>query len=87
MSIAFSIDRSDETTFGAFKIMKRLQHMEYGEVPETGRKVECIFVTEGVEISNIEFKRLSISGTEVAIQNRRNVPSPDAFRKVFAHSV
>lgn len=45
--------------------MKRLQHMEHGEVSkmsETGRKVDCIFVAEGVEISNIEFKRPNIRG-------------------------
>ncbi|KAG0226071.1 hypothetical protein BGW42_003930 [Actinomortierella wolfii] len=39
----------------------------------TGRKVDCIFVAEDMEISNIEFKRPNISGTEIAIQNRKNV--------------
>ncbi|KAG0291974.1 hypothetical protein BGZ98_002784 [Dissophora globulifera] len=65
--------KTGETTLGASKIMRRLQRLEHGEVSETGSKVDCIFVADGVEISNTEFKKVNISGTEVAIENRKNV--------------
>lgn len=57
----------------ASKIMKKLQSLEHGDVSESGRKVDCIFVVDDVEISNIEFKRPNVSDTDIAIQNRKNV--------------
>ncbi|KAF9429108.1 hypothetical protein BGZ76_001801 [Entomortierella beljakovae] len=65
--------KSGETALAASKIMKKLQNMEYGDVSESGRKVNCIFVVEGIEVSNIEFKRPNVSDTDIAIRNRKNV--------------
>ncbi|GJJ76485.1 hypothetical protein EMPS_08844 [Entomortierella parvispora] len=65
--------KTGETVLAASKIMKRLQFLEHGDVSEAGRKVDCIFLAGGVEVSNIEFKRLNICGADVAIQNRKNV--------------
>lgn len=53
--------------------MKTLQSLEHGDVSDGGRKVDCIFVAEGVEISNVEFNRPNIRDTDVAIQSRKNV--------------
>ncbi|KAF9897550.1 hypothetical protein BX616_005373 [Lobosporangium transversale] len=65
--------KTGETMLEASKVMKKLQQMEHGEVTDAGKRVNCIFVAGGIEISNIEFKRPNVSGAEVAIQNRKNV--------------
>jgi hypothetical protein len=37
--------------------MRQLQSAEYGDVSESGRKVDMLFMFDGVEVSNVEFKR------------------------------
>lgn len=75
---------SGETMLSASKIMRKLQSLEHGGVSEGGgRKVDCIFVVDNVEISNIEFKRSKISGSEIAIQNRKNVRLARCIQEEF----
>ncbi len=57
----------------ASKIVRQQQAAEYSEVSDCGRKVDCIFMLEGLEISNIEFKRPSCTERDLALQNRKNV--------------
>ncbi|KAF9400788.1 hypothetical protein BGX21_003515 [Mortierella sp. AD011] len=53
--------------------MRQHQASEYNEVSESARKVDCLFMYEGLELSNIEFKRPDTSVRDLAIQNRKNV--------------
>ncbi|KAG0330318.1 hypothetical protein BGZ99_006011 [Dissophora globulifera] len=76
--------KSGDTMLGASKKTKKLQFLEHGDVSESGRNVNCIFVAEGTEISNIEFKRPNVSETEATIQNQRMSNLPDAFKKIYA---
>ncbi|KAF9427678.1 hypothetical protein BGZ76_002231 [Entomortierella beljakovae] len=76
--------KTGETILSASKIMRKLQSLEHGDVSEGGgRKVDCIFVANDVEISNIEFKRSKISGSEIAIQNRKNVRLARCIQEEF----
>ncbi|KAF9994950.1 hypothetical protein BGZ79_000260 [Entomortierella chlamydospora] len=50
-----------------------MQSLEHGDISDTGRKVDCVFMYQGIELSNIEFKRAEIGDTDLAIQNRKNV--------------
>ncbi|KAF8950331.1 hypothetical protein BGZ46_004597, partial [Entomortierella lignicola] len=76
--------KTGETILSASKIMRKLQSLEHGGVSEGGgRKVDCIFVVDDVEISNIEFKRSKISGSEIAIQNRKNVRLARCIQEEF----
>lgn len=40
---------------------------------ETGRKVDCLFTFDGIELSNLEIKHADISKNELAIQNKKNI--------------
>ncbi|KAF9315564.1 hypothetical protein BG006_003727 [Podila minutissima] len=62
-----------ETILQTSKVMRQMQSLEHGDVSDTGRKADCIFMHEGVELSNIEFKRADIGERDLAIQNRKNV--------------
>ncbi|ORZ19295.1 hypothetical protein BCR41DRAFT_43092 [Lobosporangium transversale] len=62
-----------EKALEASKSMRRMQSSEYGDVSDTGRKVDCIFMYKGIELSNIEFKCPNICPQDIAIQNRKNV--------------
>ncbi|GJJ77246.1 hypothetical protein EMPS_09605 [Entomortierella parvispora] len=62
-----------ETMLEASKIMRQMQSLEHGDASDTGRKVDCIFMFQGVELSNIEFKRADCGARDLAIQNRKNV--------------
>ncbi|KAF9313048.1 hypothetical protein BG003_005658 [Podila horticola] len=55
------------------KIMRQRQAVEYSEVSECGRKADCHFMYEGLEISNIEFKRPGCTERDLAFQNCKNV--------------
>ncbi|KAG0013414.1 hypothetical protein BGZ80_011099 [Entomortierella chlamydospora] len=63
----------DEKALEASKIMRQHQASEYNEVSESARKVDCLFMYEGLELSNIEFKKPDTSVHDLAIQNRKNV--------------
>ncbi|KAF8926572.1 hypothetical protein BGZ47_002656 [Haplosporangium gracile] len=62
-----------EKALEASKIMRQRQAAEYSEVSESGRKVDCLFMYKGLEISNIEFKRPGSTERDLALQNRKNV--------------
>ncbi|KAF9579354.1 hypothetical protein BGW38_004422, partial [Lunasporangiospora selenospora] len=62
-----------EKMLEASKIMKRWQTEEYGDVSEAGRKVDCLFMFDGIELSNLEIKHSHISKTDLAIQNKKNI--------------
>ncbi|KAF9110348.1 hypothetical protein BGX30_008015, partial [Mortierella sp. GBA39] len=62
-----------EKALVASKIMRQRQTAEYSEVSESGRKVDCLFMYKGLEISNIEFKRPGTTERDLALQNRKNV--------------
>lgn len=62
-----------EKVLEASKLMKQMQSTEYGDVSDSGRKVDCIFMYEDVELSNIEFKNEDSSERELGLQNRKNV--------------
>ncbi|KAG0226732.1 hypothetical protein BGW42_003456 [Actinomortierella wolfii] len=49
--------RLGEKILEASKVLRQQQASEYGEVSDTGRKVDLIFMYEDIELSNIEFKR------------------------------
>ena len=53
--------------------MRQKQSAEFGDVADSGRKVDCMFRFKDIELSNIEFKAPGISERDVAIQNRKNV--------------
>ncbi|KAF9091845.1 hypothetical protein BGX27_001955 [Mortierella sp. AM989] len=62
-----------EKALGASKLMRQLQTSEYGDVSDAGRKADCLFMFQDIELSNIEFKCDNISPREIAIQNRKNI--------------
>jgi hypothetical protein len=62
-----------EKALKASRIMKRMQSAEYNDVSESGRKADCLFMMENLELSNIEFKSPEAGKRELAIQNRKNV--------------
>lgn len=57
----------------ASKIMRKWQTEEYGDVSEAGRKVDCLFMFDGIELSNLEIKHPDISKNELGIQNKKNI--------------
>ncbi|KAF9203139.1 hypothetical protein BGZ59_001795 [Podila verticillata] len=67
------LTKLDETMLEASKVMRHMQSLEHGDVSDAGRKVDCIFMYKGIELSNIEFKRAEIGERDLAIQNRKNV--------------
>ncbi|KAG0227482.1 hypothetical protein BGW41_003807 [Actinomortierella wolfii] len=62
-----------EKMLDASKIMRKWQAEEYGDVSEAGRKVDCLLMYEGIELSNLEIKHSDISKTDLAIQNKKNI--------------
>ncbi|KAF9578242.1 hypothetical protein BGW38_006065, partial [Lunasporangiospora selenospora] len=62
-----------EKVLESSKIMRQQQSAEYGDVSESGRKVDMLFMFDGVEVSNVEFKRPGTTEQDLAIQNRKNV--------------
>ncbi|KAI8599502.1 hypothetical protein EDD21DRAFT_379697 [Dissophora ornata] len=62
-----------EKALEASKIMRQHQVSEYNDASESARKVDCLFLYEGLELSNIEFKKPGTSNRDLAIQNRKNV--------------
>ncbi|KAF9906969.1 hypothetical protein EC991_011444 [Linnemannia zychae] len=62
-----------EKALEASKIMKRMQREEYGEPSDVGRKVDCVFMFDGIELSNIELKSQNSSPRDVSVQLRKNI--------------
>ncbi|KAF9981704.1 hypothetical protein BGZ65_003656 [Modicella reniformis] len=62
-----------EKVLQASKIIRQMQTIEFGDVSESGRKVDCIFMNDNIELSNIEFKNPDIAMRDLTIQNRKNV--------------
>ncbi|KAF9117464.1 hypothetical protein BGW39_002160, partial [Mortierella sp. 14UC] len=62
-----------EKMLEASKIMRKWQAEEYGDVSEAGRKVDCLFMFDGIELSNLEIKHPDISKNELGIQNKKNI--------------
>jgi hypothetical protein len=54
-------------------VLRNQQAYEYGDVSETGRKVDLIFMYKDIEISNVEFKRADISSKDITVQCRKNI--------------
>ncbi|KAF8925797.1 hypothetical protein BGZ47_003026 [Haplosporangium gracile] len=46
---------------------------EYGDVSDTGRKVDLIFMYKDIELFNVEFKRTDISSKNITVQCRKNI--------------
>lgn len=57
----------------ASKVMRKIQSAEHSDLAEAGRRVDCLFMRNDVELSNIEFKSPKIGDRELTIQNRKNV--------------
>lgn len=68
----------------ASKVVRRQQAAEYGEVSEAGRKVDCLFAFESIELSNVEFKLGGALDKEIAIQNRKNIRLDLALQEAHA---
>jgi hypothetical protein len=64
---------SGEKLLEASKVIKQMQSSEYGDVSDSGRKVDCIFMYDDIELSNIEFKNEDTPERELAVQNRKNI--------------
>ncbi|KAF9924233.1 hypothetical protein FBU30_005765 [Linnemannia zychae] len=62
-----------EKVMESSKIMRQQQSIEFGDASENGRKVDILFMFDGVEVSNIEFKKPGTSESDMAIQNRKNI--------------
>ncbi|KAG0325934.1 hypothetical protein BGZ99_010387 [Dissophora globulifera] len=62
-----------EKALEASKIMRRMQRDEYGEPSDVGRKVDCVFMFDGIELSNIELKSKNASQRDVSVQLRKNI--------------
>ncbi|KAF9945046.1 hypothetical protein BGZ70_004094 [Mortierella alpina] len=62
-----------EKVLEASKIMRQRQTAEFNDVSDSGRKVDLLFMFEGVEISNMEFKKPSATEKDLALQTRKNI--------------
>jgi hypothetical protein len=50
-----------------------MQTAEYNDVSDAGRKLDCLFMVNDVELSNIEVKHPGSSRVDLTIQNRKNI--------------
>ncbi|KAF9357273.1 hypothetical protein BGX34_009451 [Mortierella sp. NVP85] len=75
-----------EKALESSRIMRRYQSAEYGDISDSGRKVDCLFSFKGIELANIEFKTPDISPREIAVQNRKNVRLARAIQESHAES-
>ncbi|KAG0067710.1 hypothetical protein BGZ89_005770, partial [Linnemannia elongata] len=76
--------QTGEKALEASKVVRRQQAAEYGEVSEAGRKVDCLFAFESIELSNVEFKLRGALDKEIAIQNRKNIRLDRALQEAHA---
>ncbi|KAG9324333.1 hypothetical protein KVV02_006579 [Mortierella alpina] len=64
---------SGEKMLEASKTHRREQSREFGDLTEAGRKVDLTLCYDGIELSNIEFKRAGITSKDVTMQCRKNI--------------
>ncbi|KAG0296889.1 hypothetical protein BGZ96_008244 [Linnemannia gamsii] len=76
--------QTGDKTLEASKVVRRQQAAEYGEISEAGRKVDCLFAFESIELSNVELKLRGASDKEIAIQNRKNIRLARALQEAHA---
>jgi len=69
----------------ASKLLKQQQASEYGEISDSGRKVNLIFMFNNIELSNVEFKRADISSGDVTVQCPTRKMSARACDKQHMH--
>ncbi|KAI1313879.1 hypothetical protein EDD11_002414 [Mortierella claussenii] len=62
-----------ERVMEASKIMRQHQTAEFSGVSESARKVDLLFMYDGVEISNIRFKKPGITERDIAIQHKKSI--------------
>ncbi|KAF9578511.1 hypothetical protein BGW38_005648 [Lunasporangiospora selenospora] len=65
--------RLGEKMMDASKVLRQQQASEFGDVSDTGRRVDLLFMYQGIELSNIEFKRPNTSRREATVQSRKNI--------------
>jgi hypothetical protein len=53
--------------------LKEQQALEYGDISDSGRKVDLIFKYNDIELSNVEFKHPDIQSKDIAHQSRKNM--------------
>ncbi|KAF9920599.1 hypothetical protein FBU30_009550 [Linnemannia zychae] len=53
--------------------MSRMQTAEYHDLSDSGRRLDCLFMMDDVELSNIVVKHPGSSKMELTIQNRKSV--------------
>ncbi|KAG9069380.1 hypothetical protein KI688_010282 [Linnemannia hyalina] len=53
--------------------MRRMQREEYGEPSDARRKVDCVFMFDGIELSNTELKSQIASPRDVSVQLRKSI--------------
>ncbi|KAF9932360.1 hypothetical protein FBU30_008340 [Linnemannia zychae] len=64
---------SGEKILESSRIMRQQQSSEFGDVSESERKVDKLFMFHEVEISNVEFKKPGTTKRELTIQYRKNI--------------
>ncbi|KAG9072242.1 hypothetical protein KI688_000011 [Linnemannia hyalina] len=64
---------SGERMLESSKLLRRQQAAEFGDLCDTGRKVDLAFAFKDIEISNIEFKRPNLPTQSIIIQSRKNI--------------
>jgi hypothetical protein len=84
--LCFLVFNSGEKALESSRILRRHQSAEYGDVSDSGRKVDCLFSYHGIELSNIELKTPDITPRDIAIQNRKNVRLARAIQEAHAES-
>ena len=57
----------------ASKTLRREQSREFGDLTEAGRKIDLALCYDGVELSNMEFKRAGVTPRDVTMQCRKNI--------------
>ncbi|KAG0266843.1 hypothetical protein BGZ95_002980 [Linnemannia exigua] len=75
---------SGEKILEASKVLRQQQASEYGDVSDTGRKVDLIFMYKDIELLNVEFKRTDISSRNIALQCRKTVQLGRCLQKAHA---
>ncbi|KAG9062379.1 hypothetical protein KI688_005294 [Linnemannia hyalina] len=69
---------------GGLPLMRDMQSLEYGDVSDTGHKVDCVFMYEDIELSSIEFKNEDSSERDLAVQNRKNGRHACCLQEAYA---
>ncbi|KAF9163284.1 hypothetical protein DFQ26_002740 [Actinomortierella ambigua] len=62
-----------ERVLESSKIVRQQQSAEFGDVSDSGRKLDMLFTYNGLDISNVEFEKPKTTEQELAIQHRKNI--------------